>query len=111
MQLAKGLGIALLLVTVLGWAFTQYLMRPLKELRSRAQKTIKQYSGSDAMISDRGNEIRTTVHALDAMMKTVDDHIADRRQLDAALRESEERYEASSARDVIFLLSTGRSRP
>jgi PAS domain S-box-containing protein len=106
-RLAKGLGIALLLVTVLGWAFTQYLMRPLKELRSRAQKTIKEYSGSDAMISDRGNEIRTTVHALDAMMKTVDDHIADRRQLDAALRESEERYRGlfESAKDVIFLLS------
>ena len=100
-------------ITLLGCVVMYMLIRPLSRLETKARQVIAQYSGEEPDLSPRGNEISTLVRAINTMVNTVENHIADRVRAEEALRESTHMLESlveASPLAIFETDETGRIR-
>jgi PAS domain-containing protein len=82
--------VVLIIAFLLGIGFTLFLLRPLKVLTRRAEKTAQELSGEKISIT-QGNEIQHLVLSFDAMVNTVDKYLFERTKAEAALVDEKER--------------------
>ncbi len=82
--------VVLLIAFLLSIGFTLFLLRPLKILAQRAERTAYELSGEEISIT-RGNEIQHLVLSFDVLVNTVDKYLSERRKAEDALVDEKER--------------------
>ncbi|MBE9520039.1 MAG: response regulator [Proteobacteria bacterium] len=82
--------VVLIIAFLLGIGFTLFLLRPLKILAQRAERTAYELSGEEISIT-QGNEIQHLVLSFDVLVNTVDKYLSERKKAEDALMDEKER--------------------
>jgi PAS domain S-box-containing protein len=96
----------LLFIVALSSAMAIRLIRPLKNLRNRAELIVRDYSSEVRIEKVQGNEVDTLVHTFDTMEDAVREHIAETYKANQQLEEAREELEDRVRKRTAELVKT-----